>query len=263
MLDTIVSYLSSNPAVTAIVLSGSKTGLVSDEYSDYDLYIYSDSTIELSFRQTLADLFAKKAEVGNSFFDDGDEMVLQDGTALDIMYRPLSWAKNEVQRVWINHQASVGYSTAFIHNITYSQILFDRNGEYAQIQKSVQSAYPPQLIKTIFAKNYPLLRSKLMASYYEQLEKAIVRADHISVVHRTAALLASYFDILFALNKQTHPGEKQLILWAQKTCTELPIDFEEDLNQVFTLIATPKLLDAITILLDHFDQLVTKHQLVL
>jgi len=43
------------------------------------------------------------------------------------------------------------------------------------------------------------------------LEKALARDDAVAANHRLAALLASVFDILFALNRETHPGEKRLL----------------------------------------------------
>jgi hypothetical protein len=128
--------------------------------------------------------------------------------------------------IWKGHHASIGYSTAFIHNLKTSIILHDSDGRFARIQKQLDTPCPKELVKAIIAKNYPLLRSKLMASYYEQIGHALLRNDLVSQAHRTSALLASYFDILFAINGQTHPGEKQLVSWAMKTCSILPESFE-------------------------------------
>ncbi|MCD0050376.1 DUF4037 domain-containing protein, partial [Streptococcus agalactiae] len=43
------------------------------------------------------------------------------------------------------------------------------------------------------------------------------------------AFLDSYFDIIFALNKLTHPGEKRMISYAKKNATLLPKHFEENI----------------------------------
>ena len=55
----------------------------------------------------------------------------------------------------------------------------------------------------------------------------------MSIVHRTAAFLESYFDVLFAVNRQTHPGEKRLIELCKKNCRVLPKNFEENLDRLF------------------------------
>ncbi len=55
-----------------------------------------------------------------------------------------------------------------------------------------------------------------------QIEKACQRKDLISLNHRVAALLASYFDVIFALNRVLHPGEKRLMEWAQAHCARVP-----------------------------------------
>ena len=66
-------------------------------------------------------------------------------------------------------------------------------------------------------------------SYYEQISKAIARNDLVSINHRVAAFLASYFDIIFAVNELLHPGEKRLIPYAKVKCKVLPKDFEENI----------------------------------
>lgn len=258
MIQELISWLKRTDGLQALVLSGSRTGLVVDEFSDYDLYVYSKKPLSLAIRHEMAALFATRAEVGNSFFDEGDEMFLKDGTAVDIMYRSLEWAEEQVQRVWHNHQASVGYSTAFIHNLKTSTILHDTDGKFAHIQKQLDTPYPEALAKAIIAKNYPLLRTKLMASYYEQIQHAMVRNDLVSQAHRTSALLASYFDILFAINAQTHPGEKKLVAWAKSTCTLLPASFETTIEKIVEHIGKKDLLQHIDSLLDGLDTLLKR-----
>ena len=258
MIHKLITWLSTQEGLQALVLSGSRTGLVLDNLSDYDLYVYSEKPLSLDIRHEMASLFASKAEVGNSFFDEGDELFLKDGTAVDIMYRSLEWAQQQVDGVWLGHHASVGYSTAFIHNLKTSTILYDGDGRFAQIQKQLDTPYPKALAKAVMAKSYPLLRSKLMASYYEQIEHAIVRNDLVSQAHRTSALLASYFDILFAINAQTHPGEKQLVSWAKKTCRFLPESFEEMIAHVVEHIGQKDLTVHISNLLDQFDLLLKR-----
>lgn len=69
-----------------------------------------------------------------------------------------------------------------------------------------------------------------MFSYYDQIESAVKRKDYVSINHRTAAFIASYFDIIFAKNKILNPGEKKLVEFALKNCKILPEDFEKDVN---------------------------------
>ena len=63
-------------------------------------------------------------------------------------------------------------------------------------------------------------------------EKAISRNDSVSINHRIAEFLASYFDIIFAVNELLHPGEKRLVQYAKDNCKILPYKFEENINKL-------------------------------
>lgn len=258
MVESFITALQAEHDVQALALSGSRTGVFGDEYSDYDLYVYSKDPLQVDTRLQLAEQYADQAEVGNDFFGEGDEMILKDGRFLDVMYRSLEWAEEHVQAVWLDHRPSVGYSTAFIHTIRSATILYDPTGRFATLQNILKNPYPSALQEAIIAKNYPLLRSKLMASYYAQIELAIKRVDLLSQAHRTVALMSSYFDIIFAINGQTHPGEKKLIAWANTTCSVLPVSFERDVEQVLRHIGYPSQLGYIEGLLDNLDDLLKR-----
>lgn len=255
IIEDIAKAFSKFDIVEAVALSGSKTGLINDELSDFDMYIYSKEPVPLDIRENIAKKFTDKYEVGNTFFEDGDELSIStpQKMGVDLMYRRLEWAESEVDWVWRKHNAKVAYTTCFLHNLRTSKVLFDRDGKLQKIIDELNEPYPEKLKKNIIAKNYPLLRTKQGASFYEQIEFALKRNDFVSQNHRTAALLASYFDILFALNEQTHPGEKKLASYAEKLCKTLPKDFKSDVEKVIKSVGTPEILPALDKLLDELD----------
>ena len=99
---------------------------------------------------------------------------------------------------------------------------------YWEFKKNIRIEYPQKLKENIVAKNYPILRTNI-SSYYYQIEKAVKRKDLISINHRVSALLASYFDILFAINEVPHPGEKKLLKIINNTCKKIPLDMEKNI----------------------------------
>ena len=64
------------------------------------------------------------------------------------------------------------------------------------------------------------------------------RGDLVSVNHRVAAFLASYFDVLFAINGMTHPGEKRQLGIAERDCRVLPEDFRSSFDTLFASMFT-------------------------
>jgi hypothetical protein len=115
----------------------------------------------------------------------------------------------------------------------------------------------------VIAKNFPILRRN-MSSYAHQIEMAIARGDLISVNHRVTALLASYFDILFAVNEQPHPGEKRLAQFAARLCTKLPEKFPQGADEL--LAALPgrdrQITGKINALLDGLESLLRAERLL-
>ena len=73
----------------------------------------------------------------------------------------------------------------------------------------------------------------MLPSFDMQIKKAENRGDLVSVNHRVAEFLASYFDIIFALNEMTHPGEKRMQSICSEECKILPNRFDENLNRLF------------------------------
>jgi hypothetical protein len=220
-----------NLTVEAVVLSGSRTSGLEDTTSDIDLYVYSRQPISLDERRRVA-TGSRRAEIGNAFWEPGDEWVDEaTGISVDVMFRDCQWIEEQMDRVLKHHQASVGYSTCFWYNVLHSEILFDRAGWFAALQEPARQPYPEELRAAIIAKNLPILRRN-MSSYMHQMGLAIARGDLVSLNHRTTALLASYFDVLFAVNRQPHPGEKRLVTFAVQLCEKRPADFVEGIEEL-------------------------------
>jgi len=119
-----------------------------------------------------------------------------------------------------------------------------------------QQAYPEELRRAIIAKNHPVLR-RVIPAYLHQIEKAIQRNDLVSINHRVAALMASYFDVLFALNRIPNPGEKRLLTIAAQRCARLPQDMSLQVASVLHAAAStdPGLITNIQTLVDGLDPL--------
>jgi hypothetical protein len=227
---------SSWPQVEAVALAGSHTSRFHDTSSDIDLYVYVTAPIALDARAKIA-AGAEASEIGNERWEPGDEWVDREtGASVDVMFRRTGWIEEQLNRILKQHQASVGYSTCFWYNVRHSEVLFDRAGWFASLKELCETPYPEELKQAIIAKNYPLLRDA-QSSYSHQIELAFERDDLVSLNHRVAAFLASYFDVLFAINELPHPGEKRLLQHATSRCKRTPVSLVEDVEALIAAIA--------------------------
>lgn len=231
----IIEKYKSFSEVVAIAIGGSGANKTSDNLSDIDVYVFVEKDIPVRLREDFIKNLSSKYEIGGEYFGAGDEFFVDElNQQLDVMYWNKYWFNEVVENTWIKHYPSNGYSTAFLFTLNNFQIIYDKENWLTSLQQSIRTIYPQELKNNIIKRNMMLLQDKPFASYYEQIEKAIKRNDLISINHRISAFLASYFDVIFAVNELLHPGEKRLIQYAKNNCNVLPINFEEDISQLFT-----------------------------
>ena len=114
--ERIAEAFSGLPGTEAVALSGSRTSSASDSFSDYDIYVYYASHISEDERHSLYDSLGLDAKVSASFFEEGDEAT--DGKDLfDIMFRSVLWTDGEIESVYRECHARLGYTTCILYNI--------------------------------------------------------------------------------------------------------------------------------------------------
>jgi hypothetical protein len=261
----VVRHLATSPAVAAITLVGSRVNSMAAPDSDFDLFVYTDGDLG-SIRAEVADAHADPAawwslhELG---FGDCDAWSLTDGQGwLDLMYWPTTWAEEQLRRVLVQHAASMGYSTAFWRSIRDAQPLYERDGWHADLQRRAHQPYPETLRRNIVNLNRPYLHDHPF-SFRAQVAKAIARRDAVSLNHRVAAWLASYADIVFAVNRVLHPGEKRLLEHVARECEIVPDGMAASVVRLIELAgqSAPNTLSAMDDLTDSLEAILRREGL--
>lgn len=238
----------------AIVLGGSRATLQHDQTSDYDVYVYTSTPIPIEKRYNILKSTCSHLEINNDFWEPEDDCILNSGTTIELIYRNMEQTRKDMENILVKYNASCGYSTCLCYNVFNSKPLYDPYNEYKDLQQSFSLTYPTKLQENIINKNRALLTGNI-PSYYYQIEKAVKREDVVSVNHRTAEFLASYFDIIFALNQKYHPGEKRLISTAKSICPVLPKNFEENLHSLLCSNSSNNILATISSIILELDKL--------
>ena len=232
MVNRLFDELAALPAVEAIALGGSRAGTDYDEKSDYDVYLYCTEPVPEATRRAILSRYCSRMEIGNHFWEYEDNCTLTGGVDIDILYRSLDAFTADVASVVEDCRARNGYTTCMWHNLMTCKIVHDRDGRLAAAKRRFDVPYPEALRQDIIERNMRLLHTA-MPAYDAQIAKAVRRGDRVSVCHRTAAFLESYFDVILARNAMTHPGEKRLVQLCRARCAVLPERFEENLDRLF------------------------------
>lgn len=226
-VQQLVSAFEQFACVQAIVIGGSHATNQADTYSDYDIYIYYDQELPtIEQRTAILTMCSEHYTVQCEDFGIEDFGVLKNGIAYELIY----WNMKEMEKqlaIIQQGNASLGYTTAFWWTVMQGVMLYEQNQCYTNLQQRYEN-YPDQVKYAIITKNLPMITDK-DSSFIQQLEKAIKRDDIISMNHRYTAIIASFTDILFAINKHFHPGEKRLGYWIdtlpiQPTATRIRIE---------------------------------------
>lgn len=231
-VNKLFEELGALPQVEAIALGGSRATGRQDERSDHDVYVYVTGAVDAAARRSVLDKYCSYMEIGNTFWELEDDVTLKDGVDMDIIYRDMDDFEKMVSSVVVGCSAWNGYTTCMWHNLITSKIVLDKQGKLLKLQNKFSVPYPQELKHNIISNNMKLL-SGMLPSFDLQIKKAESRGDLVSVNHRVAEFLASYFDVIFALNEMTHPGEKRMQSICSKECKILPADFDADLDRLF------------------------------
>lgn len=237
MINQLFSELSALPQVEAIALGGSRAGNHFDEKSDYDIYLYCTAPVPEEERRAILSRFCSYVEYSNHFWELEDNGTLNNGIDFDLLFRNLDDFTADVARVVEQCLPGNAYTTCMWHNLITCKIIFDRDGRLTAAQERFRVPYPEKLRQNILSNGMRLLRGS-MPAYEDQIKKAANRVDLVSINHRTAAFIETYFDVLFALNGKTHPGEKRLVQLCKEACPLLPDNFEENLDALFSHLFT-------------------------
>jgi hypothetical protein len=249
------------PEVLAIALGGSRGGggIASDPGSDLDLEVYTRGGIPRAIRERvmLAAGAALPLPIDHAFWGAADEWPdPATGLVVDATYFDAAWMEDQIDRVLVRHEPSLGYSTCFWHTVRGSRALHDPHGWLAALQARADVPYPEPLRRNVVAHNLAVLRG-FPSALELQVARAVARRDPVAVNHRVAALLASCFDIVFALNRVPHPGEKRLLVAVAGRCPVRPAQFEDEVRSVLAGAGTmdPALTAAVGRLVDGLEAL--------
>ncbi|MGR5350510.1 DUF4037 domain-containing protein [Vibrio mediterranei] len=254
-LNSLTEAFGQLPEVLAFVLGGSRASDSNDALSDFDLYIYCESPISRQVRKQIISEHCAYLELANRFWEEEDDFVLNDGTVVELIYRQMDEFAQGIDATVRQGQATVGYSTCFWFSLLNAKVLYERGECFSQLQQKYSVVYPSILRQNIIDKNLPLLLSVIPA-YPDQINKSVQRGDRVSVQHRITAYLASYFDVLFAVNELPHPGEKRLLSFALQHCQRLPVEFEASLSKLLSPKSDDELSSTLRFMSEQIETLV-------
>jgi len=220
--------------VEAVAWGGSAAMGVADAHSDFDFYVCTNAPVSVENRRSIIAERSRHSQLNNTFWELEDEWIDQENRRFNAMYRACDFVLGEVAARLDGYSADLGYTTAYCFSVANGYILYDPRQWLATLRQRLSQPLPEPLVRSILAKNRPVLGGGMQSCYLAQMKAAIARGDLISLNHRVAVWIASYTDILFAVNRTYHPGEKRLLAYMQGL-SDLPEKALEDVPRLCAL----------------------------
>lgn len=217
--------------IEAMAIGGSRALKKNDAYSNYDVYVYWKEPVLEAVRKAVLQKYSSSMELGNCYREYTDSCIMEDGIQLNIIYRNLDEFLLGIREVVEEHKARDGYTTCMWHSLLIGRIAYDKGGRLAAAKQKYVVRYPQALKQNVISHNMKLIKYG-MGAYLFQINKAMRRGDLISINQEVNKFLASYFDVIFAMNEKLHPGEKRLLEICVKECRVLPDNFERNIRML-------------------------------
>jgi predicted nucleotidyltransferase len=232
-LRRIVTVIADLPGVAAITLGGSTATGLADESSDLDVYVFYHQPLATSAERVarlgaLAD--ESTLEVGIPTFGLEDHLHMKH-ELIELVYLDLDRLIAEADQAYDQGLSSEGYTTGLLYILVRSQMLYDATGEVTTLRARLQAAYPEPTRARLLREHPDLLRY-----YLELLRISQRRDDLLFVQHMRYSVQTIFFNLLFALNRQYHPGGKRLLSHAQR-CAIQPFALADRWNHIARLPA--------------------------
>lgn len=192
------------PAVRAVFVGGSRATGLADAASDTDLYALHAGPLPGADARAaaLAPVADGGAVTEETAWGTEDHLHIG-GHLVEIVY--LDSAGLDLDVFYSPGVGPTGYTTAFLHTLAAGLVVADPHGELAAIRERL-ATYPEATRQRVLAQ-----APRELAQYVADLAKAQARADWPGVSDRRARFQELWFDLLFAVNRRYHPGEKRLL----------------------------------------------------
>lgn len=215
------------PGVIAVSLGGSLANDLADEQSDIDLHVYWRAPLAATAERAVC--LAAVADPGTIVREVGDwgleDHLVVGGRLAELVYVELGDLWVEVERAYGEGLAGEGFTTAVLTFAAQGRPLLDPQGELAALRARLVTYPEPTRARVLGS------HPRLLHAYLGQFRKAQGRHDLLFAQHRRYTIQMVFFNLLFALNRRFHPGEKRLLVHSER-CSLRPARLAERWSEI-------------------------------